>query len=334
MLNENGIAGSAPVMVVTGKGPGRELANRFGFTRASEFRVSGATTADAEDLHTAVSQSRWSAVVGIGGGGTLDVAKRGAFLAALPFVSVPTNLSHDGIASPIAALANSATGGHTTSTMAAAPVAVFVDVDVVRAAPEHHLRSGIGDVVSNITATSDYQLAGRLGYSKANQTAARTATSAALSVLHDQSPLASDELVHTLARALILSGRAMQEAGSSAPCSGADHKIAHSINQNTANNSPHGLQVSLGCVFSAYLRREPTSEKIVKCFQRHQLPVMPSDLDLSIDEFAHAARIASSIRPDRYTILDHIQASRLHKRIDIELPRTIQAFERYVKQRT
>ena len=56
------------------------------------------------DLAARLRAGFYDAVVGIGGGRTIDVAKYAASLSGLPVVAVATRLAHDGIASPVASL--------------------------------------------------------------------------------------------------------------------------------------------------------------------------------------------------------------------------------------
>jgi glycerol-1-phosphate dehydrogenase [NAD(P)+] len=46
--------------------------------------------------------------------------------------------------------------------------------------------------------------------------------------------------------------------------------------------------------------------QIDACLSRHGLPRTPADLGLSEDQFAQAVLHAPSTRPDRYTILEHL----------------------------
>ena len=57
----------------------------------------------------------YDAVVGIGGGKTIDTAKWAAARYGIPMVSVATSLSHDGIASPVASLDHDGGRGSTGS---------------------------------------------------------------------------------------------------------------------------------------------------------------------------------------------------------------------------
>ena len=59
---------------------------------------------DAAARLLAALPQRCQVVVAFGGGRALDLAKHTASIAGLPFLAVPTSLSHDGFASPVASL--------------------------------------------------------------------------------------------------------------------------------------------------------------------------------------------------------------------------------------
>jgi glycerol-1-phosphate dehydrogenase [NAD(P)+] len=96
------------------------------------------------------------AVVGVGGGKALDVAKYLAFLARLPYYAVPTSLSNDGFCSPQSSLT---IRGRRKSVAAVVPYAVVVDTAVCRDAPRVLALSGVGDLVAKFTAVRDWKLA-------------------------------------------------------------------------------------------------------------------------------------------------------------------------------
>ena len=73
-----------------------------------------------------------TAVVGVGGGKALDVAKYVGFLSRLPYFAVPTSLSNDGFCSPQSSLT---IRGKRRSLPAALPFGVVVDTAVCRDAP-------------------------------------------------------------------------------------------------------------------------------------------------------------------------------------------------------
>jgi glycerol-1-phosphate dehydrogenase [NAD(P)+] len=127
-------------------------------TSARELQCSGSGREAATELADQLRGGFYDALVGIGGGRTLDVAKHAASRTALPMVSVATNLAHDGLASPVSSLEH---GGHKGSFGVQLPIAVFVDLDYVRRSEPGMRRSGIGDAISNLSAIADWQLAER-----------------------------------------------------------------------------------------------------------------------------------------------------------------------------
>ena len=80
-----------------------------------------------------------SAVVGVGGGKALDVAKYVGFLGRLPYYALPTSLSNDGFCSPQSSLT---IRGKRRSLPAALPFGVVIDTAVCRDAPHSHALRG------------------------------------------------------------------------------------------------------------------------------------------------------------------------------------------------
>jgi glycerol-1-phosphate dehydrogenase [NAD(P)+] len=226
-------------------------------------------------------------------------------MAGIPMVSVATNLSHDGIASPTSSLEHESGKG---SYGVAPPVAVIVDLDSVHAAPDRMVRAGIGDAVSNLSAIADWELAVTHAGERIDGLAVTLARTAAEAVLHQPGTIASDEFLTVLAEALILSGMAMTVAGSSRPCSGGDHEILHAIDQLYPGAGTHGELAGVGALFCAYLREDAGQAGLVAaCLARHNLPRSPADLGLSAAEFTKVVVCAPSTRPGRYTILEHLR---------------------------
>jgi len=100
-----------------------------------------------------------------------------------PLVAVATSLSHDGIASPVASLEDDERG-RKSSYGVQMPIAVVVDLDYVRRSEPAMRRSGIGDVISNLSAIADWRLAARERGEEVDGVAVTFAQTAALAVLH------------------------------------------------------------------------------------------------------------------------------------------------------
>jgi glycerol-1-phosphate dehydrogenase [NAD(P)+] len=309
LLANTGISRGGKVAVLVGRVQGEEIASvlRTSLSGADVVSVSTASIEHARDLAVSLRQSSYDAVVGIGGGRTLDVAKYVASLVALPMVAVATNLAHDGIASPVASLEYE---GQKGSYGVHVPVAVIVDLDYVQRAPRQMVAAGVGDVVSNLSALADWQLASRQRGEQVDGIASAFARAAAEAVIGRTDSVESTDFLMMLAEALVLSGLAMAVAGSSRPCSGGDHEILHAIDQLYPGTSNHGDLAGLGALFCAHLRQDSDQFAMIDdCLRRHGLPRAPGDIGLTTEQFVAAISRAPTTRPDRYTILEHLDMS-------------------------
>ncbi len=253
LLSDRRISSHGDVAVVVGPGQGEQIVAvvRPALERAGIYPVDGGTLRSALELADALREESYDAVVGIGGGRTLDVAKYAAGVTGLPMVAVATNLAHDGIASPVASLEHD---GRKGSYGVHIPIAVVIDLDYVRSCPPEQLRSGVGDALSNLNALADWELASRERGERVDGLAAAFARAGAESLLHRRDDVTSDSFLTALAEALVLSGLAMAVAGSSRPCSGACHEISHAIDALYPTRARHGEQVAAGALFASFLR--------------------------------------------------------------------------------
>ncbi|HEX6459188.1 MAG TPA: iron-containing alcohol dehydrogenase family protein [Thermoleophilaceae bacterium] len=307
LLADRRISAGGHVAVAVGPGYGDEIAavvdpalENCDIVRVAE----GGSLDSALALADRLRKHFYDAVVGIGGGGTLDVAKHAASLVGLPMVAVATSLSHDGIASPVSSLAHE---GQKASYGVQMPVAVLVDLDYVRTSPVRMRRSGVGDAISNLAAIADWRLASRERGEPIDGLSVALAHTGAEAVLHSDGGVEDDDFLVVLAEALVLSGLAMATAGSSRPCSGADHEIVHAIDHLFPDTALHGELAGLGARFAAHLQGDPgLAAELDSCLARHELPRTHRDVGLSDEQFAQAVAYAPRTRPDRFTILEHL----------------------------
>ncbi len=248
-----------------------------------------------------------NAVVGIGGGRTIDVAKMTARRLDVDVISFPTLVSHDGIASPVAVLLDA--DGKKQSLPARMPVAVIVDLEIIGRAPITSIRAGVGDLLSNFSALDDWKLGARRTGETYHDLAAVISHSAACSIFEmsevSETYARHPDFVRRLVEGLILSGVAMSIAGNSRPASGAEHNISHAIDALYGLDAYHGEQVALGTIMVTHLRGGPW-EKFLQ-FSRHLgLPVTCVDIGLSEKDYIRAVLEAPYTRKGRYTILDEL----------------------------
>ncbi len=306
LLADRRISSGGHVAVAVGTGVGQQIAAtlRPRLENAEIHVVEGGSLEAAVVLAHALREGFYDALVGIGGGGTLDVAKHAASSIGVPMVAVATNLAHDGIASPVSSLEHH---GHKASFGVGLPVAVVVDLDFVRRSDAGMRRSGVGDVISNISAIDDWRLAERERGEVVDGVAVTFARTAAMAVVHREDGIDDEPFLLALAEALVLSGLAMATAGSSRPCSGGDHEIVHAVDHLFPGTASHGELAGAAALFMSFLRGDAgTTALLDACLTRHGLPRTPGDLGLSVEQFAQAVGYAPRTRPDRYTLLEHL----------------------------
>ena len=186
-------------------------------------------------------------------------------------------------------------------------VSVRFNLDYVERSEPVLRRSGVGDVVSNLSAIEDWRLAGRERGEPVDGVAVTFARTAATSILHRRDGIDDEAFLVALAEALVLSGLAMATAGSSRPCSGSEHEVLHAIDHLFPETARHGELAGAACLFTSFLRGDDVAVAAIDdCLRRHRLPRTPADLGLSSEQFTEAVLHAPGTRPDRFTILEHL----------------------------
>ncbi len=263
--------------------------------------VRGASMAEVERCMEKAKNmgARW--MVAVGGGSIIDVAKLASFRLGIPFISFPTTASHDGIASANASIRDL---GSKTSVKAVPPIAVIADVKVIMTAPYRYLAAGVGDMISNLTAVKDWQLAHRIRGEYYSEYAASLSMMSAKMVMRnaDIIRLGNEESVRKVVKGLISSGVAMSIAGSSRPASGAEHLFSHALDMLAKKPALHGEQTGVGTIIMAYLHGLKW-ERIKETLKRVKAPTNAYELEIDPEVIVKALTIAHKIRPERYTIL-------------------------------
>ena len=242
-------------------------------------------------------------VAGIGGGRSVDAAKMVSFNLDIPFVSVPTAASHDGMASPFVSVKTD----KPHSIVASAPLGVFVDIDIIKKAPTRLLSSGCGDLIANIIAVRDWQL----GHEKTGEYYGRYSADLALMsaniVIENSRKYAKNGLdARVIVEALISAGVASCIAGSSRPCSGAEHLFSHALDKIAPGKGLHGEKCGLGSIMISKLQGQDW-KKIAKALKDLGAPTTARQIGLKEEQIINALIIAQELRPERYTILKEIE---------------------------
>jgi glycerol-1-phosphate dehydrogenase [NAD(P)+] len=249
------------------------------------------------ELHFRDLPAQAETILGFGGGKALDVAKYVAFLARLPYLAIPTSLSNDGFCSPQSSLTF---GGRRRSLPAAMPFGVILDTDVCSAAPEILWHSGVGDLVSKLTAVTDWKLAFHACATPVDDFAALLSDATVFQFI--ARPKRDREGITLLGTALMLNGIAMALSGSSRPASGSEHLISHALDSLCARPRLHGLQVGVATYLISLLQQHHTAT-IAALFETTGFWQAVASDPFSKAEWKAAFAKAPSIKDNFYTVL-------------------------------
>jgi len=253
-----------------------------------------------------VKKDKSNLIVGIGGGRSVDTAKLISYNLSIPFVSLPTAASHDGMASPFVSVKSD----KPHSIVASAPMGVFVDIDIIKKAPSKLLASGCGDLIANIIAVKDWQLGHKKTKEYYGRYAADLAMMSAKIVMENSSEFAKKGLdERVIVEGLISAGVASCIAGSSRPCSGAEHLFSHALDKIAPGIGLHGEKCGIGSIMMAKLQGQDW-KKIVKTLKDVGAPTTAKQIGLKSDMIVEALMIAQGLRPKRYTILKEIKMTK------------------------
>lgn len=269
---------------------------------ATHFSAPHLNTAILQDAQRAAQEADAEVVIGVGGGRIIDTAKIVSYNLNIPFISVPTAASHDGIVSGRATLP---TEKGSVSVQAHPPIAVVADTGIIARAPHRLLASGCADVISNYTAILDWELAHRLRGEEISEYAIALSKMTA-EILVKNSHLikpGQEQAAWIVVKALVSSGVAMSIAGSSRPASGGEHKFGHALEKIRPGAVLHGEACGLGSIMTMYLHGGDWRAI------RHSLiqigsPTTPEQMKLPDEVVVEALLSAKDIRPERFTILD------------------------------
>jgi len=240
-------------------------------------------------------------LLGVGGGSVIDVTKLAAYELSQLFVSVPTSAAHDGMASPRAALKDKK---GSVSKTAVSPMAILADTEIISKAPYRMLASGCADVISNLSAVKDWELAHRLKNEEFSTFAASLSETSAKLLLYKAEDIRSglEEAVWQAVKCMITSGVAMSVADTTRPASGSEHMFSHVLDHIAPGKALHGEQCGVGAIMMMYLHGEDW-EEIRNFLKTIGAPTTAKELRIPKKKIVEALLNAQKIRPERYTIL-------------------------------
>lgn len=267
-------------------------------------------------------------IVAVGSGTMNDICRVVSARCRLPYVVVGTAPSMDGYASSTSAVI---CDGEKLSVPLGTPRGIVIDTDLLATAPEEMLSAGIGDVLGKHVTLADWRLAARegrehfcAGISDLIEAACRRCQAGCRGVLERR-----PEALGDMAETLVMAGAAISMFGTSRPCAGSEHQLAHAWEMDglrAGRDALHGNYVGLGTVAAILLYREAAGEVDLPGLN-YALPEPEAIRDimdraggwatrerLGVDRASFLAAFGHSARTNpRYTILTY-----LHERGTLE----------------
>ncbi len=311
VVHQNNLHFENPI-IISGKTSG-DIIKKYEFAEKYEHYVfEEGTIEEISALRRKIVEGRYDLIIACGGGRVIDIGKYLAMDILIPVLSVPTLLSSDAIASPISILRVNNTYRSIGTTM---PVGVVVEMSIIKNSPKKYILSGLGDLLSNVSASYDWVLASRERGEKMDNFSRMLAHFPAMNILNsceNYSSIIDEKFLEDLAYGLILSGIAMNIAHSSRPASGSEHNISHALDRLLGFGSVlHGLQAGFATILTTFLQgQKKEHEKILELYDKFGFPTKLNEIGIDEVTFFEALKMAPKIR-ERYTILNKYDVNKI-----------------------
>lgn len=230
-----------------------------------------------------------ASVIGIGGGRAIDVAKFIAWRRNLPLFQVPTIMSVD---APFGHRSAVRINGVVRYVGWAIPEVIYVDYDVIKKAPQHLNRAGVGDIFCFHTSLFDWKLANDRGKSSFwpwdNEMVSQMKeileqVKRKTKEIHD----VTEDGIKTLMEALSWGAAAYHNAGWNARVEGSEHFFFYTLEYLTKREFVHGEAVSLGILFMSALQKNDF-EGILRSVREAGVRVRPEEMGITWDDAIRA----------------------------------------------
>ena len=275
--------------------------------RLKEEIIDNNTISYAMQLAERVIATDVDCIVGLGGGKVLDVCKYAAYISKKSFISIPTTMANDGIASPIAVLKRQ--DNKPKSLGCCSPTILLLDTVLIMKSPIELIKAGIGDTISNYMALIDWKNAVAKGKDTMNGYAYLMSQTSLDAIIKTQYNTICLDFISVLANSLVISGIAMDFAGNSRPVSGSEHLFSHALDYYSKKSNLHGLQVALGTISVLKLIGKDCTQ-VINYLKKFDVNVNPVHLEIDEETFVVCMQNAVNMRSNRYTYLHELDLNK------------------------
>ena len=165
-------------------------------------------------------------IVGVGSGVINDTCKILSHLTGKPYIIVATAPSMDGYASATSSMSRD---GVKVSLNSRCADVIIGDTEILKTAPDHMLKSGLGDMLAKFVSIAEWRIAHLLIGEYYCEDVAQLIRSAVKKCVDNAEGLLKreDAAIEAVFEGLVIGGVAMAYAGVSRPASGVEHYFSH-----------------------------------------------------------------------------------------------------------
>jgi len=240
------------------------------------------------------------AVIGLGGGSAVDMAKYVTWRRGARLVLAPTIVSVDAAVTNTVGVRDD---GHVRYIGFVVADTVAVDFSVIAQAPPALNRAGIGDILSIHTGCWDWQLAD----SRAGMPYDRHIATQALALVDSLEQRAAeirglgDDALRFIMQSYVAENDLCLQAGTSQPEEGSEHFWAYNLEYRTGRHFVHGELICLGVLLMARLQ-ENEPERVLAIVENTGVRYHPVDLGITRDEMRSSLRtLRAYVESERLT---------------------------------
>ena len=251
-------------------------------------------------------------IIGVGSGVINDIGKILSRISGRKYIIVATAPSMDGYAS---ATSSMSMDGLKTSLNSRCADVIIGDIDILKNAPEHMLKAGLGDMLAKYVSIAEWRIAHLITGEYYCETVADLVRTALKKCVDNAEGLLcrDDAAIEAVFEGLVIGGVAMAYAGVSRPASGVEHYFSHVWDMRGLEFGTqvdlHGIQCAVGTLLAARLYEhirtyKPDEEKAKAFAQAFSYDAWKEELRAFLGKGAEAM-IALEAKEGKYDSAKH-----------------------------